>query len=101
MPVTFSDTSGHVYEPEGIALPKLRQISTIKAERGARIGRYIIASTTAKFEAPGAIWDVPCDVAFPTGCDAIVFNFTSTCLGRPSPGPRNSRRLPCAQLMCL
>ena len=31
------------------------------------------------------------------GWDAIVFNFTSTCLGRPSPGLRNSRRLPCAE----
>ena len=29
------------------------------------------------------------------GCDAIVF--ASTCLGRPSPGLRNSRRLPCAE----
>ena len=28
---------------------------------------------------------------------AIVCNITSTCLGRPSPGLRNSRRLPCAE----
>jgi len=66
VPLTFSDSSGHVYEPEGIPLAKLRQISQIKAERGARIGRYIIASTTAKYNDPESIWNVRCDLAFPT-----------------------------------
>ena len=66
IPLTFSDQSGHIYEPEGIADSKLRQISTIKAERGARIGRYIIASTTAKYNDPESIYDIPCDVVFPT-----------------------------------
>ena len=38
MPLTFSDTSGHIYEPDGVAATKFEQISTIKAERGARVG---------------------------------------------------------------
>ncbi|KAH8094236.1 glutamate dehydrogenase [Aureococcus anophagefferens] len=56
VPLTFSDTSGHIYEPDGIAATKFEQISTIKAERGARVGRYIIASTTAKFNEPEDIY---------------------------------------------
>lgn len=65
VPVSFSDRSGHVYEEEGINEPKLRQIQQIKSERGARIGRYIIASTTAKFSEPANIFDIPCDLVFP------------------------------------
>ena len=62
----FSDTSGHIYEPDGVAATKFEQISTIKAERGARVGRYIIASTTAKFNEPEDIYSIPCDLVFPT-----------------------------------
>ena len=66
VPLTFSDTSGHIYEPDGVAATKFEQISTIKAERGARVGRYIIASTTAKFNEPEDIYSIPCDLVFPT-----------------------------------
>ena len=43
---------------------RFRQIEQIKGERGARIGRYIMASTTAKYSDPSNIFAVPCDVAF-------------------------------------
>ena len=36
----------------------------IKAERGARVGRYIMASTAAKFNEPASIYDIPCDLVF-------------------------------------
>ena len=65
IPLTLSDSSGHIYEPEGIDSSKLRTIMKIKSERGARIGRYIIASTTAKFNEPERIFDIPCDLVFP------------------------------------
>lgn len=65
IPLTFSDSSGHVYEPEGIDASKLKTISKIKSERGALLGRYIIASTTAQFNDPASIADIPCDLCFP------------------------------------
>ena len=37
---------------QGIDPAKLRTIVKIKSERGARVGRYIIASTTAKYQVP-------------------------------------------------
>ena len=43
-----SDSSGYVLEPDGLTAAKLGNIAKIKAERGARIGRFIVASTTAK-----------------------------------------------------
>ena len=65
IPLTFSDSSGHVYEPEGIDAAKMKTISKIKDDRGALLGRYIIASTTAQFNDPPNIEDIPCDLCFP------------------------------------
>ena len=67
IPLTFSDASGHVYEPDGISQGQLRTINSIKDERGALLGRYIISSTTARFNDPQSIFDVPCDLCFPCG----------------------------------
>eukprot|EP00542_Grammatophora_oceanica_P012271 CAMPEP_0194034312 /NCGR_PEP_ID=MMETSP0009_2-20130614/6716_1 /TAXON_ID=210454 /ORGANISM="Grammatophora oceanica, Strain CCMP 410" /LENGTH=287 /DNA_ID=CAMNT_0038675169 /DNA_START=21 /DNA_END=884 /DNA_ORIENTATION=+ len=67
IPLTFSDPSGHVYEPDGINTGRLKTISTIKAERGALLGRYIISSTSAQFNDPESILDIPCDLCFPCG----------------------------------
>eukprot|EP00814_Leptocylindrus_danicus_P003536 CAMPEP_0116020740 /NCGR_PEP_ID=MMETSP0321-20121206/9977_1 /TAXON_ID=163516 /ORGANISM="Leptocylindrus danicus var. danicus, Strain B650" /LENGTH=509 /DNA_ID=CAMNT_0003491489 /DNA_START=78 /DNA_END=1607 /DNA_ORIENTATION=- len=65
IPLTFSDESGFVYEPDGIDASKLRTLSQIKEERGAQVGRYIIASTSAKFNEPDSLYDIPCDLCFP------------------------------------
>lgn len=69
IPLTFSDASGHVYEPDGIDSGKMNTIDKIKSERGALLGRYIIASTTAQFNDPESIFDIPCDLCFP--CSAM------------------------------
>ncbi len=65
IPLTFSDASGHVYEPDGMDEAKLKTIDKIKDDRGALLGRYIIASTTAQFNDPASILDIPCDLCFP------------------------------------
>lgn len=67
IPLTFKDASGHVYEPDGINLGKLKTISQIKSERGALLGRYIISSTSARFNDPEDILDISCDLCFPCG----------------------------------
>ena len=64
IPLCFSDMSTHVYEPEGFTASKLKNISRIKEERGAGLGRYIVSSTTAKINEPVSIFDIPCDVVF-------------------------------------
>jgi glutamate dehydrogenase (NADP+) len=67
IPLSFSDMSGHVYEPDGITSGKLKTIQKIKEDRGALLGRYIISSTTAEFNNPKDIFDIPCDICFPCG----------------------------------
>jgi glutamate dehydrogenase (NADP+) len=66
-PLTMSDISGHIYEPDGITDGKLNTINQIKAERGALLGRYIISSTTAQFNHPENILEIPCDICIPCG----------------------------------
>jgi glutamate dehydrogenase (NADP+) len=80
VPVTLSDTSGHVYEPDGIDAAKLKTILKIKSERGARIGRYIIASTTAKYNEPENIFSVPHDLVFPCATYNQIDQPTATLL---------------------
>lgn len=72
IPLTFSDASGHIYEPDGINVGKLRNINKIKDERGALLGRYIISSTTAEFNIPENIMDIPSDLCFPCGAMNII-----------------------------
>jgi len=67
VPITFSDASGHVYEESGFTEGKLKTIDQIKTERGALLGRYIISSTTAQFNTPENLLNVPCDLCFPCG----------------------------------
>ena len=64
IPITFADTSGYIYETGGFDTAKLKTMQKIKAERGARVGRYIIASTTAQFDTTDKIFDIPCDLVF-------------------------------------
>ncbi|GAX26361.1 glutamate dehydrogenase (NADP+) [Fistulifera solaris] len=72
IPITFSDASGHVYEPDGISEGSLKTVNKIKEERGALLGRYIISSTTAEFNNPENIMDIACDLCFPCeGVDSI------------------------------
>ena len=66
-PITLSDLSGHIYEPYGITDGKLTTINQIKAERGALLGRYIISSTSAQFNQPENILEIPCDICIPCG----------------------------------
>lgn len=72
IPITFSDASGHVYEPNGITPGQLRTINKIKDERGALLGRYIISSTTAKFNDPPSILEIPTDLVFPCGAMNMI-----------------------------
>ena len=76
IPVTFSDSSGFIYEPTGFDAAKVKTVQKIKAERGARVGRYIIASTAAKFNEPASMWTIPCDLVFTCSTDQVHNHMT-------------------------
>ncbi|CAI8296154.1 MAG: NAD(P)-specific glutamate dehydrogenase [Owenweeksia sp. TMED14] len=63
--LTMSDSSGYIYDPEGINSEKLDFIKEIKNIKRARISEYVKRYTTAKFNAGATPWSVSCHVALP------------------------------------
>mgnify|MGYP002759833613 FL=1 len=60
--VTASDSSGYVYDKQGIDLEPLKDI---KLNRRGRIGEYVETRTSARFVPNNCPWGVPVDVALP------------------------------------
>ena len=63
--VTLSDSSGYIYDAEGITPEKLAYVMEIKNELRGRIGDYLNRYPTAEFVAGKRPWEVKCDVALP------------------------------------
>ncbi|GGG93146.1 glutamate dehydrogenase [Polaribacter pacificus] len=63
--VTMSDSSGYIYDADGIDAEKLAFVMEIKNVRRGRIGEYVTKYPSAKFVAGERPWSVNCDVALP------------------------------------
>jgi len=62
--VTLSDSSGFIYDPDGIDEEKLAWIIELKTVRRGRISEYA-DKFGVEFHAGERPWSVPCDLAFP------------------------------------
>lgn len=69
LPITASDSSGFIYDSEGIDLAVLKELKEVKR---ARISEYLKFRPHAKFtlvsqyeQGRNGVWNVPCDGAFP------------------------------------
>ena len=62
--VTLSDSSGYIYDPEGISQEKLEFVMKLKENRSARISEYADKFNT-KFVEGKRPWEVKCDIALP------------------------------------
>ena len=62
---TMSDSSGYIFDPEGINSDKLAFIMDLKNVKRGRIIEYINEFPNAKFFKDKKPWDVPCQVALP------------------------------------
>ena len=60
--VTASDSSGFVYDPDGIDVNTLKEIKEV---RRARISEYAALRPNAKFYEGKRPWCIPCDIALP------------------------------------
>ena len=63
--VTLSDSSGYIYDADGIDADKLAYVMEIKNELRGRIGDYLNKYPNAKFVAGKRPWEVKCDIALP------------------------------------
>jgi len=64
-PVTLSDSSGSIHDPEGISREKLAWIQDLKNVKRGRIGEYT-REFGGTFMASATPWSVPCQCAFPS-----------------------------------
>ena len=61
-PVTCTDSTGWVYDPEGIDLAALKEIKEVKR---ARLSEYTKYRPNAEYHEGKGVWSVKCDVALP------------------------------------
>lgn len=60
--VTVSDSTGWVYDPEGIDVALLKEVKEVKR---ARLTEYASARSSAQYHEGRGVWSVKCDVALP------------------------------------
>jgi glutamate dehydrogenase (NADP+) len=63
--VTLSDSSGYIYDADGIDEERLAHIMHIKNVKRARISEYINTYPSATFHEGERPWSVNCDIALP------------------------------------
>ena len=63
--MSLSDSSGSIYDSEGINTEKLDFIMDLKNNKRERISEYVKKYPKAKFYKNKTPWDIPCDIALP------------------------------------
>ncbi|MGM9998957.1 MAG: NADP-specific glutamate dehydrogenase [Candidatus Bruticola sp.] len=71
--LTMSDSSGMIYDPEGIDEDKLDWIMELKNLRRGRIREYVDEFGDAEYIEGGTPWNIPCDVAIPAATQNEIF----------------------------
>ena len=60
--VTLSDSTGWIYDPDGIDLEAVKEIKEVKR---LRLSEYVAYRPNSQYTEGGNVWSVPCDVALP------------------------------------
>ena len=63
--ISMSDSSGTIFDKEGIDKEKLAYIMNLKNNERGRISEYTKKYPNAKFLKNKTPWDIPCDIALP------------------------------------
>ena len=61
-PVTVSDSSGWIYDPDGIDVALLKDVKEV---RRARLTEYAKARPSAQYHEGRGVWSIKCDIALP------------------------------------
>ena len=61
-PVTCSDSTGWIYDPEGIDVALLKEVKEVKR---ARLTEYAANRPSAEYHEGRGVWTIKCDVALP------------------------------------
>ena len=71
--LTMSDSSGFIYDKDGIDTEKLAYIMELKNVKRARIHKYLDKYPHATFHKGKTPWGIPCDVALPCATQNELF----------------------------
>lgn len=63
--VTLSDSSGYIYDSEGIDTEKLEYVMDLKNNKRGRMSEYINEYPNAEYHDGKTPWEVKCDIALP------------------------------------
>lgn len=63
--VTISDSSGYIYDKDGIDQEKLKYVMHLKNDVRGRINEYVKKYPSATFFEGETPWNTPCDIALP------------------------------------
>ena len=63
--VTMSDSSGYIYDPEGIDSDKLKFIMNLKNVERKRVSEYCVKYPNSIFVKDETPWSIKCDIALP------------------------------------
>ena len=69
-PVTCSDSTGWIYDPEGIDVELLKEVKEVKR---ARLTEYAEARPSAEYHEGKGVWSVKCDIALPCATQNELF----------------------------
>ena len=78
--VSMSDSSGTIFDNDGIDEEKLAFIMDLKNNKRGRISEYIKKYPTAKFLKNKAPWEIPCDIALPCATQNELNEQDASCL---------------------
>jgi glutamate dehydrogenase (NADP+) len=78
--VSMSDSSGTIFDNDGIDEEKLAFIMVLKNNKRGRISEYIKKYPTAKFLKNKTPWEIPCDIALPCATQNELNEQDASCL---------------------
>ncbi len=71
--VTMSDSSGMIYDPQGINSEKLAWIMELKNKRRGRIAEYARHFEGVEYQEGRSPWHIPCQIAIPAATQNEIF----------------------------
>ena len=73
--VTVSDSTGWIYDPEGIDVALLKEVKEVKR---ARLTEYAAARPSAQYHEGRGVWQIKCDIALPCATQNEGANMPTT-----------------------
>ncbi len=94
--VSLSDSSGSIYDKDGIDEEKLAFIKELKNVKRGRVGEYADKFPSAEFRAGKTPWDIKCDLAYPCATqNELQLDDAKTLIGNGCKGVFEGANMPC------